>query len=144
MFGFLINKTLEDSIDVGCPKTGIKFERSVPFGLRARLMMYEFTRGNNMISRKVAMVNSLKTYDDCEPCFRGHPPCRYTKTGKCVYCHRLKSKKNRMSLSTKNAVCHKYGLTPIKVFVHFDDIETLESFCAALRLDRNIPVEIVD
>ncbi len=95
-----------------------------------------------MITRDYAMVNRLKTYSDCKPCLRGHPACRYTKTGKCVHCHRENAKRDKMSIPTKNSIRRTYGLVPLKEYVHLDDVETVEAFCAALRMDRDIPNNI--
>lgn len=87
-----------------------------------------------MISKDYAMCNKLITYDDCRPCYRNHPPQRYTKTGKCVYCHREKAKINRRSLNQHKA--HELGLVQMEVLVHPDDVETVKSLIKALRIDR--------
>lgn len=92
-----------------------------------------------MISKEYAMCNRLLTYDDCRPCYRNHPPQRYTKTGKCVYCHREKAKLNKMS--PKQLKAHRLGLVELEVLIHHDDVETFKAFCKALRIDRNIPNE---
>lgn len=95
-----------------------------------------------MISKDYAMCNGLITYDDCRPCYRNHPPQRYTKTGKCVYCHREKSKINKMSPPQLKA--RDFGLKKIKVWLHPDDVETVKSMLKALRIDRDIPSEFDD
>ena len=95
-----------------------------------------------MVTRNDALVNSLTVYDECKPCFKGHPPIRYSLTGKCVHCHREASKRDKVKVKCKGTMRRLYGLVPFKAFVHLDDIENVEAFCTALRLDRDIPIEL--
>jgi hypothetical protein len=96
-------------------------------------------KGNNMITREEAMVKRIKMYTDCAPCFREHPPCRYTKTGKCVYCHRERAAKDKLSIKTKNSIRRKYGLVQVVEFVPLQDVEAFRAYCMSLRFDRGIP-----
>ena len=97
-------------------------------------------KGNNMISKIEAKRNGLKTYNDCSPCYKNHPPCRYTKTGKCVHCHREKASINRQTPPSIRGQVH--GLVYIRQRIHKDDVETVKAFCAALRFDRGIPSDL--
>ena len=96
-----------------------------------------------MVTRNEALQKMLKTYSDCNPCFKGHPPCRYTKTGKCVHCHRDASKRDKMGLKTKNKLRSMHGLVKKSVHIHLDDLEYVEAMLESLLIDRGIPVEII-
>jgi hypothetical protein len=99
-------------------------------------------RGIKMITRDYAMVNRLKIYYDCSSCKKGHPPGRYTKTGRCVYCHRENAKSDNPDRITKKKLKTAYGVLKVYMYVHSEDLPLLEAFAASLRLDRGIILDL--
>lgn len=87
--------------------------------------------------RYMASGAGMKYYMSGKSCKYNHQDLRYTKSGVCVECHKNRSKL-RAEAIRKDFIQCGYGLKAVTVHVHPDDVEQLEGFAKALKLDRGI------
>lgn len=87
-----------------------------------------------VMSRDEARAAGLKRYWTGSLCVRGHVSQRYTSSGACVEC----CMENMAAAAERRVRRDVYGLVEHTVHVHQDDVDKLEAYATALRLERGM------
>lgn len=94
-----------------------------------------------MISnRDLAIENGEKYYKTGRSCKHGHEDLRYTISGICVECNRMRSRRNSLRIR-QIAIKKGYGLKTKTLAFHPDDEQLIRSYVKALLFDRGIVVD---
>jgi len=84
-------------------------------------------------TRRQAHEDGEKTYKTGTPCNRGHDTPRYTSTGGCVGCNRMKASETRKNYLNKN-----WGYTKHTVTAHKLDIPKINEYAKTLEMARKL------
>ncbi len=86
-----------------------------------------------MSERRKAYDLGETTYTALHKCKRGHIPIRYTSTGVCVECNKIRAQFNRRSYRAA-----KLGYRKHVILIHDSDLDAVTKYAKTLEMARRL------